>query len=246
MANSDSFINEVTEEVRRDRLYAMFRRYGWIAVLLILLLVAGAAWNEWRKAQARAEAEARGDALLAALEAGDPAAQGAALEALRTGGPAEPVIALLDAAQAASTDGPAVGIERLNAMAADPATPQLYRDLATLKAAMTGAGLTPPDARIAALEPLSAPGGAFRALALEQIALGARTDRAGPCGGRTERRGHRRPDGPHRRCGCRGGAAAARRAAAPCPRRPARRHVRSSECRWGARPTVREEPSPCR
>lgn len=171
MANSDSFINEVTEEVRRDRLYAMFRRYGWIAVLLILLLVAGAAWNEWRKAQARAEAEARGDALLAALEAGDPAAQGAALEALRTGGPAEPVIALLDAAQAASTDGPAAGIERLNAMAADPATPQLYRDLATLKAAMTGAGLTPPDARIAALEPLSAPGGAFRALALEQIAL---------------------------------------------------------------------------
>ena len=30
--------------VDRDRLYAMFRRYGWIAVLLILLLVAGAAW----------------------------------------------------------------------------------------------------------------------------------------------------------------------------------------------------------
>jgi hypothetical protein len=171
VANPDSFINEVTEEVRRDRLFAMFRRYGWIAVLLILLLVAGAAWNEWRKAQARAEAEARGDALLAALEADDPAAQGAALDALRTGGPAEPVIALLSAAQAASTDGPAAGVEKLTALAADPAVPQLYRDLATLKAAMIGAGLTPPDARIAALEPLSAPGGAFRALALEQIAL---------------------------------------------------------------------------
>ncbi len=182
MANPDSFINEVTEEVRRDRLFAMFRRYGWIAVLLILLLVAGAAWNEWRKAQARAEAEARGDALLAALEADDPAAQGAALDALRTGGPAEPVIALLSAAQAASTDGPAAGVEKLTALAADPAVPQLYRDLATLKAAMIGAGLTPPDARIAALEPLSAPGGAFRALALEQIALAhveaGRTDEA--------------------------------------------------------------------
>lgn len=171
MANPDSFINEVTEEVRRDRLFALFRRYGWIAVLLVLLLVAGAAWNEWRKAQARAEAEARGDALLAALEAGDPAAQGAALDALRGAGPAEPVIALLAAAQAASTESPAAGIEKLNALAADPAVPQLYRDLATLKAAMAGAGLTPPDARIAALEPLSAPGGAYRALALEQIAL---------------------------------------------------------------------------
>ena len=182
MANPDSFINEVTEEVRRDRLFAMFRRYGWIAVLLILLLVAGAAWNEWRKAQVRAEAEARGDALLAALEAADPAAQGAALEALRTGGPAEPVIDLLLAAQAASTDGPAAGIEKLTALAADPAVPQLYRDLATLKAAMIGAGVTPPDARIAALEPLSAPGGAYRALALEQIALAhveaGRTDEA--------------------------------------------------------------------
>jgi hypothetical protein len=182
VANPDSFINEVTEEVRRDRLFAMFRRYGWIAVLLILLLVAGAAWNEWRKAQARAEAEARGDALLAALEADDPAAQGAALDALRTGGPAEPVIALLSAAQAASTDGPAAGVEKLTALAADPAVPQLYRDLATLKAAMIGAGLTPPDARIAALEPLSAPGGAFRALALEQIAIAhveaGRTDEA--------------------------------------------------------------------
>jgi hypothetical protein len=171
VANPDSFINEVTEEVRRDRLFAMFRRYGWIAVLLILLLVGGAAWNEWRKAQMRAETEARGDALLAALEAGDPAAKGAALDALRTGGPAEPVIALLGAAQAATTDGPAASVEKLNALAADSAVPQLYRDLATLKAAMVGAGLTPPDVRISALEPLSAPGGAFRALALEQIAL---------------------------------------------------------------------------
>jgi hypothetical protein len=182
VSNPDSFINEVNEEVRRDRLFAMFRRYGWIAVLLILLLVAGAAWNEWRKAQARAEAEARGDALLAALEAGDPTAQGAALAALRTGGPADAVIALLEAAQVASTDGPAAGIEKLNAVVADTAVPQLYRDLATLKAAMIGAGLTPPDARIAALEPLSAPGGAFRALALEQIALAhveaGRTDEA--------------------------------------------------------------------
>ncbi len=182
MSNPDSFINEVTEEVRRDRLFAMFRRYGWIAVLLILLLVGGAAWNEWRKAQARAEAEARGDALLAALEASDPVAQGAALEALRGAGPAEPVVALLAAAQAAAAENAAAGVEKLTALAADPAVPALYRDLATLKAAMVGSGVTAPDARIAALEPLSAPGGAFRPLALEQIALAhveaGRTDEA--------------------------------------------------------------------
>lgn len=182
MANTDSFINEVTEEVRRDKLFALLRRWGWVAVLIVLLLVGGAAWNEWRKAQARAEAEARGDALLAALEARDPTAQAAALEALRGGGPAEPVVALLAATQSAGTDGGVAAAEKLSALAADPATPQLYRDLATLKAAMMGAGEVAPDARIAALEPLSAPGGAFRALALEQIALAhveaGRTDQA--------------------------------------------------------------------
>lgn len=182
MANTDSFINEVTEEVRRDRLFALLRRWGWVAVLVVLALVAGAAWNEWRKSQARAEAEARGDALLAALEARDPAAQAAALEGLRGAGPAEPVVALLAATQAAAAEGGAAAVEKLTALAADPAVPPLYRDLATLKAAMLGAGETAPDARIAALEPLSAPGAAYRPLALEQIALAhveaGRTDEA--------------------------------------------------------------------
>jgi hypothetical protein len=171
VANNDSFINEVTEEVRRERLFAIFRRWSWLAVLIILLIVGGAAWNEWRKAQARAEAEARGDALLGALDAADPAAQAAALEALRSGGPAEPVIALLAAAQAAGTGGEAAAVEKLRALSADPAVPQLYRDLAAIKAMTTGAGTVPPDDRIATLEPLSAPGAAFRTLALEQIAL---------------------------------------------------------------------------
>jgi hypothetical protein len=171
VANPDSFINEVTEEVRRDRLFAMFRRYGWIAVLVVLILVGGAAWNEWRKAQARAEAEARGNALLAALEAADPGAQAAALEALRSGGPAEPVVTLLAAAQAVASEGGGAAREKLAALAGEPGVPQLYRDLAILKSAMIGAGEVAPDERIASLEPLTAPGGAFRPLALEQIAL---------------------------------------------------------------------------
>ena len=36
MSNPDSFIDEVTEEVRRDRLFAMFRKYGWIGVAIVL------------------------------------------------------------------------------------------------------------------------------------------------------------------------------------------------------------------
>ncbi|NNL35893.1 MAG: hypothetical protein HKP35_08755, partial [Silicimonas sp.] len=66
MSNQDSFIDEVTDEVRKDRLYALYRKYGWVAALAVILLVGGAAANEWRKASARTQAEAAGDALLTA------------------------------------------------------------------------------------------------------------------------------------------------------------------------------------
>lgn len=52
MANeNDSFIDEVTEDLRRDRLFAAFRRYGWIAGLVILAIVGGAAWREYSRAR---------------------------------------------------------------------------------------------------------------------------------------------------------------------------------------------------
>ena len=82
MSNPESFIDEVTEEVRRDRLFALLRRYGWIGVVAVLALVGGAAWNEITKAQAIARAQAFGDGVLAALEAPDPAARRAALSAV--------------------------------------------------------------------------------------------------------------------------------------------------------------------
>jgi len=171
VANQDSFINEVTEEVRRDRLFTLFRRYAWIGITLVVLTVAGAAWNEWRKADARAEAQARGDAILAAVEAEDPRARLAALESLRTDAPADAVISLLTATQAIEADGEPAAYEDLVALTTDATVPQIYRDLAALKAAMIGAGEVPPAERIAMLEPLTSPGHTFRPLALEQTAL---------------------------------------------------------------------------
>ena len=79
MSNPDSFIEEVTEEVRRDRLFALFRKYGWIALLAIVLVVGASAWSEWKKAQGRARAEAFGDGLLTALDADTPGARRTAL-----------------------------------------------------------------------------------------------------------------------------------------------------------------------
>jgi hypothetical protein len=74
VSDTDSFINEVTEEVRREKLFGYLRRYGWIGVACVLLLVGGAAFNEYRNAQARDAAQATGDALLGALSLNDPSA----------------------------------------------------------------------------------------------------------------------------------------------------------------------------
>lgn len=168
MSNPDSFIDEVTEEVRRDKLYAVLRKYGWIGVLAVVLLVGGAAVNEWLKARDRATAEATGNAILAAVETPDQVARAAALSALTGNGDAGALMALITAAEA---DAPEAAAERLAGLAADPALPALYRDLASLKRATLPGGVVSAEDRVAALETLTRPGGPFRVLAEEQTAL---------------------------------------------------------------------------
>ncbi len=172
MANQDSFINEVTEEVRRDRLFALIRRYGWIAVLLVVVVVAGAAWNEWRKATERASAEARGNAVIAALEAETAEARAEALQALDTAETpsGRAIVGLLTAAAEYEAELSEDATATLDAIAADESFPQVYRDLAVLKLIMTSADMTADD-RIAKLAPLAVAGNPFRLLAVEQRAF---------------------------------------------------------------------------
>lgn len=171
MSDTDSFIDEVTEEVRRDRLFATFRRWGWVAVLLVLLVVGGAAWNEWRKARAEAQAQALGDAIVAALALPEGAERAAALAALDAEGPARALTNLLAAAEAVDEAGRATTITALQAVAADDDLAERYRHLATLKLILLDAGEPAPAERIERLEPLTAPGAPYRLLAMEQIAL---------------------------------------------------------------------------
>ncbi|WP_439508580.1 tetratricopeptide repeat protein [Yoonia sp.] len=168
MSNPDSFIDEVTEEMRRDKLFGYLRRYGWIAVLVVLGIVGGTAWNEYRSAQDRAAAQAAGDALLAALAENDEAARATAMAAVSAAGNAAVITALLTASTQQQAGQAEAAAASLGALAADPATPAIYRDLAAIKAAMLPVGEMP--ARLAALEVLAQPGQPFRLLALEQMA----------------------------------------------------------------------------
>ena len=63
MSDTDSFIEEVSEEVRRDRLFKIFKKYAWVAVLVVVLLVGGAAFNEYNKLSNQKRAASLGDEL---------------------------------------------------------------------------------------------------------------------------------------------------------------------------------------
>ena len=165
MSNPDHFIDEVTEELRRDKLFAMMRKYGWIAILGVVLIVGGAAFNEWRKASAQAAAERLGDALSAALALEDADARKAAFDAIEAKGDAHALVVLLEAGAL----GDAESLAALENLAADQSVSPLYRELAALKRAM--AGDMEAGARIALLEPLTKAGAPFRVLAEEQIAM---------------------------------------------------------------------------
>ena len=170
MSNSDGFIDEVTEEVRRDQLYATLRKYGWIGVALVLIIVGGTAWSQWSANQKRAAAEARGEALLAALEADAPEARAEALGTADVDGAAGAVAGMLLAQAQLDAGDAEAAAAALRDVAASADTEAIYRDLAALKAAMVDPALTTEE-RISALDPLARPGQPFRLLAMEQQAI---------------------------------------------------------------------------
>ncbi|AKS46546.1 hypothetical protein SAMN05444287_1663 [Octadecabacter temperatus] len=171
MSNSESFIEEVTEEVRKDQLFGYMRKYGWIAVLVVLLIVGGTAYSEFRKAQVTNAAEAAGDEILAALEIDDDAERAAALLAIETSGPAAAVTGLLVASNLTETGDVAGAAAALEAVALDEEAPQVYRDLAALKSAMVQSGTLSIEERRAMLSGLAVAGAPFRLVAQEQLAL---------------------------------------------------------------------------
>ncbi len=173
MSNTDSFIEEVSEEVRRDRLFAMMRRYGWIAVVAVVAIVGGAAYNEYQKAQKTAVAEATGDALLNALAEDDTSNRISALQDATLEAPEADVVRqyLLSAEQAANGDTAAAS-ETLDAfLAAAPETSAIYKDVAELKALMLAGDSMPVAERRERLEFMAQPGQALALLASEQLAL---------------------------------------------------------------------------
>ena len=172
LSDTDSFIEEVNDEVRRDRLYGYLRRYGWIAILVVVLIVGGAAWSEYRKSQERAQAEGLGDAMLAALEKNDSSERVTALSAIEPGATASvAVLGLLTAAEQADAGDTEAAVETLSTLSLNSDIPAIYRQIAQFKSLALQGDATPIEERRLALDAMAQPGNPLRLLAIEQIAL---------------------------------------------------------------------------
>lgn len=168
MSNPDSFIDEVTEEVRRDKLFGLFRKYGWIGVVVILGVVGGTAANQVLKARAEARAQAFGDAVIDAYDMGTPEERRAALAAISADGDQAVILALVEAADPAQDK--AATLAALDRILADTALAPVYRDLAVLRRVGVAGADQPLAERRAALEGIAVAGRPYRALAAEQLA----------------------------------------------------------------------------
>ena len=181
MSDSDSFIQEVSEEVRRDRMFRLWKRYAPAVLAVIVAVVAATAFIAWRDHARTRAAQEMGAKLIAAGEAASPAARAEAFLTLADaaeGGAA--TLARLRAAAELAAAGDAEGAAQAYGRVAEAAdTEPAFAAFAAYRAAVLAAPQAGAAATVAALTPLTAEGGPFRLLALEaraaaHLALGDR------------------------------------------------------------------------
>lgn len=168
MSESDSFIQEVNEEVRQDRMFALWKKWGpWVLAALVLIVGGAALWS-WMQARDHAQAQARGAALLAASP-DELAAQQRLAETID--GPARLVAEFGVAAQLARQGETEIAAEAYRSLAARGDIAPYYRQLALLQALRIEAQSADPATVLAELEPLMQPGAPYAPLARELAAV---------------------------------------------------------------------------
>ena len=172
MSDTDSFIDEVSEEIRREKLFKTFRKYGWIGVALVVIVVGGTGYREYSRAAEKIASETFGSSVLAALQENDPSARVAQLDTIMApNASAGAMIAMLQAAELASDKDGAGAAAKLEAAAVNGDLDQMYRDILNFKRlTVVESGIDAGERRMG-FEQLATPGNPLRLLAEEQLAL---------------------------------------------------------------------------
>jgi hypothetical protein len=176
---TDQFINEVDEELKRERQMALWNRYGRYAVAGVLLIVIGvAAVVGWRHYQENRRAEA-GIIFVSAVENAAAGKSTEALKAFKTLGADGPtgfaeLARLQEAAELARQGNEAGAAQVYDAMAKDSSVAEPFRNLALVLYGLAVLDRADPQALEARLKPLTAASSPWRYSALELTALLAR------------------------------------------------------------------------
>lgn len=175
---SDGFIREVDEELQRDRMAELWRRYGPIALGVALVVVSATAgkvgWDAWqvRKMEQQGAAFAAAEAALERNDAALAADQFASLAASQQGDIA--ALAQLREAEARINVGDSDrGLALLDDLARNGGIDVVLRDYAAVTAAQQRLGEIDPAALQAELQPQLASDAPFRHSTRELLALAA-------------------------------------------------------------------------
>jgi hypothetical protein len=163
---SEIFIREVDENLRRDKATDFARTYGsWMIGAMILLLVAIGGYLYWQNRQ-QEQAAAQSETLskvITDISGGNVKAAPAQLDAMAAkGNDAYRASALLTrAALAIQEHDLKLAIAKYHEVEADEGLPQPYRDLATIRATALEFDNLKPEEVVARMQPMTKPGNAW-------------------------------------------------------------------------------------
>ncbi len=168
MSETDSFIQEVTEEVRQDRMFRLWKKYGPYAVAGVVAVVAVSAGLNWMKHRDIQQARETGGAFLAS-DIASVEDQRVLLGSVD--GPAAMLARLRLAAATAEAGDLQAAAALYREVAGEADLDPAYADLARLQAVRVNVAAMDSAQAIAELDPLAAEGAPYRVLALELRAM---------------------------------------------------------------------------
>lgn len=194
--DGETFLREVDDELRKERVNQAFTRYGWWIIAGAVLILAAIGGFFWWQAQKAAAAEAQGESLLTALDSLEGGARAAATPKIDElaqsdiiGYRAAALFARANA-QIAANQLPAA-VATLGTIAANEDFAEPYRHAALVRQTALQFDSLPPAQVVQRLEPLARPGLPFFGTAGEMMGVALlrmnQPQRAGPLFGRIGR-----------------------------------------------------------
>ena len=187
--DGETFLREVDEELRRERVNQTVARYGWWIVAGMVLVLAAIGGIFWYRSYQAQQAEARGESLLNALDGLESGNRNSAItqidqlaESGSAGYRAAALFARANAQIAANNESAAVAT--LGAIAADETLEEPYRHAALIRQTQLEFDRLQPPQVIQRLSSLARPGQPFFGAAGEMVGVAQlrmnRPDLAGP------------------------------------------------------------------